>query len=319
MVNAFYGFSEEPFAPGPDSRFLCSTESRGRILDTLLHGIEARKSFFLVTGETGTGKTTLIRQLLPMLDSKIKAVVIDEPSRPFEDLLEEILRHLGIAPGERTKSSMLWQFNEYLYQLSSAEETLLICLDEAQDMHETVMEELRLLANPDPRRPGRGIVQEVFVGNPEIEQKLNSNSLRQLLQRISARCRLEPLNEDESRRYIQHRLGAVGKDISDVFTPGAADFICKTSGGLPRDIDVLCSVALSAGCALSKKTVDADLVEGISGILGGRRPAGRQPESSFGRLTDHFTSSPVIMKITYMLWAYSLLALAGFFVLKIAF
>ncbi len=320
MYKEFYGFSEEPFAPNPDPRFLFSTESHKKILDSLVQGIKARKGFSLVTGDAGTGKTSLIQQLMPMLDPKTKTILIDQPSKTFEELLEGILRDLCLPLEERSKSSMLWQLNEYLYQLSSLDETLLICVDEAQDLNEKVMEELRLLANPDPRRPGQGVVQEVFVGNSEIEEKLNSKNLRQLLQRISIRCRLEPLNESEIRQYINHRLDKVGSNISDVFTPDATDLICRYSKGVPRDINILCSIALSAGYALSKKKVDGDVVEGVSSIVDGRKPGKwRRTEGSFKGLLHHLANSSVIMKITYMLWAYSLLALVGLFCLKIFF
>lgn len=320
MVTEFYGFPEDPFAPAPDPKFLFLTEGRKRMLDTLVNGIKARKGFFLVTGEAGTGKTSFIRQLLPMLDAGTRAIVIDEPSRSFDELLERLLGDLGVPVEDRDKSAMLWQFNEHLQRLFSLDETLLICVDQAHEMSEQVMEELRLLANPDPRRPGQGVVQELFVGNPEIEHKLSSSSLRQLLQRISVTCRLEPLSESEARQVIAHRLDRVGSDISDIFTPDAVDSICRHSQGVPRFINILCSVALSAGYALSMNKVDGEVVEGVSSILRGRRPGRRQQSSGpLGGVMHHLGDTPVIMKVTYALWAYSLAALAGFFCLKIFF
>lgn len=320
MYKEFYGFSEDPFAPNPDPRFLFVTENRKKILDSLVYGIKERKGFSLVTGEAGTGKTSLIRDLMPMLDSGIKTILIDQPSRTFDELLEDILRDLGLPVEERSKSSMLWQLNEYLHQMGSLDETLLICVDEAHEMNEKVMEELRLLGNPDPRRPGPGVVQEVFVGNPEIEEKLNSKELRQLLQRISVKCRLDPLSETESRQYIEHRLDKVGRSVSDVFTPTATELICRYGEGIPRDINTLCSVALSAGYALSRDKVDADVVEGISSILDRRNAGGRQPGGTLLKgLMRQLESSSAIMKATYMLWAYSLLALLALFCLRIFF
>lgn len=320
MYKDFYGFSEEPFALAPDLGFLFLTDSHRKILDSLLHAIRERKGFSLVTGGAGTGKTILIRHLISMLDSGIRSVFIDYPPETFEELLEQIFQDLGVPPEERSKSAMLAQLNEYLRETSSRGEALLICVDEAQELNEGVMEELRLLGNPDPRMPGPGVVQELLIGDPTIEEKLKSTNLRQLLQRISITCRLEPLSESESRQYIQHRLNRVGSNISDVLTPDAADLICRYGRGVPGVINMLCSIALSAGYALSRKKVDADLVEGVSLMLARQKPGGRQRmESSFKGIMHHLASSPLIMKMTYVLWAYSLLALVGLFCLQIFF
>lgn len=320
MYKDFYGFSKEPFALAPDPGFLFLTDSHRKILNSLLHAIRERKGFSLVTGGPGTGKTILIRHLISMLDSGIRSVFIDQPPESFEDLLERVFQDLGVPLEERSKSSMLTQLNKYLRERSSRGETLLICVDEAQDLNEGVMEELRLLGNTDPRMPGPGVVLEILAGNLTIEEKLKSRNLRQLLQRISITCRLEPLSESESGQYIQHRLNRVGSDISHVFTPDAADLICRYGRGVPGVINMLCSIALSAGYALSRKKVDADLVEGISLMLARQKPGGwRRMESSFKGFMHYLANSSLIMKMTYVLWAYSLLALVSLFCLQIFF
>jgi general secretion pathway protein A len=320
MYKEFYGFSEEPFALKPDPEFLFLTEYHKNVLDSLMQGITGRKGYLLVTGETGTGKTILLHQLMLMLDPKVKAVLLNQPSETFDELLKNILRDLDLPLGEQGKSFMLLQLHEYSLQKSSQEETLLILVDEAQELNEEVMEELRMLCSPDPRKPGPGSVQIVFVGDPEIEQKLKSQNLRQLLQRIAVTCRLRPLSEGESRQYIEHRLNRVGSSILDVFTPAAIDLICRYSEGNPLGINMLCYMAISGGCALSKKKVDAAVVETVFPILGRQKPSRwKEVKRPIEAFLDHVENSSLITKITYMLLAYSILALLFLFCLNLLF
>lgn len=320
MYPEFYGFSEDPFALTPDVKFLFLTDNHQRILDSLVHGITQKKGFSLVMGVLGSGKTTLMLHLISILDPQVKTVFIDRPPRTFEELLEAILLGLGLQPEGPDKSSMLWQFNAHLQKDLAPGESVLICVDEAQNLGEEVMEELRLLANPDPRTPGPPIVQELFVGDLSIEEKLKARNLRQLLQRITTTCRLEPLSPKESAQYIAHRLNGAGGVDSEIFTPDAVDSICRMSGGIPRAVNMLCSLALSAGCAVSRKRVDAELVEGVSWILQvDKSRERRRREAPWGGLLRSLGDSSPIMKVTYALWAYSLLVLGGVFFLKVFF
>jgi general secretion pathway protein A len=271
MFEDFYGLSEEPFALNPDPRFFFLTQAHSDVLKLMVYGIAERRGFILLTGEKGTGKTAFIQHLLQTLDPNTKAISFQQPPKSFTQLLEVLQQSLKLPLGERNKGAMLRQFNDYLSRGAGQHENLAIIADNAQDLSKEFLEELRLLWNPHPGR-----LQEVFVGRPEIENKLNSWELRQLKQRISIRCRLKPLTEDESLRYIEHRLNKVGGRIAEIFTPEALSLICRYAGGIPGNINTLCTQALWAGYNFSKKTVLPSFVEEIledSGILIPEPPA----------------------------------------------
>ena len=306
MYKAFYGFREDPFGIAPDPRLFFLTEHLKKILDSLVQEITERKRFILITGRMGAGKTTLIHELMVRLNSKIRAIPIYQPCKTFDELLGRVLRELKLSVEKETKGSMLSQLNEYLLQRSAQDETLLIIVDEAQALSQEVLEELRLLCNSDLRKPR--LLQEVFLGEPEIQHKLNTKELRQLQQRIEGRCQLQPFSESESRRYIEHRISRVGRSSFDVFTPKAIDVICRYGQGNPRIINRLSYVALSAGYALSKRKIDAPVVKQVCSIFGRQKTSTRQRvESSIDAVIDCFESSPLSMRISYALLAYSLL------------
>ncbi len=306
MYKTFYGFSEEPFTLNPNPKFLFLAENHKEVLDSLVGGITEGKEFLLLTGEAGTGKTTLIHELISMLHPKVKAVPIYQPCKTFDELLEVILQDLKLPLEERNRSSMLSQFNEYLFRRSADHGALLIILDEAQDLNNEVLEELRLLCNSDRRRPR--LLQEVFVGQPKILDKLNSTDLRQLQQRIAIRCQLRPLGKKESRQYLNHRLTRGGSCRLDVFTPDATDSIYRYSKGVPRVINMLCYIALSAGYALSKKKVDAAVIKEVCSLLDTQKQRWwERIEISIGTFINRFEKSPWITKISYALFAYAFL------------
>jgi general secretion pathway protein A len=316
MHKEFYGFSEEPFALEPDPRLFFPTEQLNEILDLLVQEITERKRFVLVTGKTGTGKTTLIHQLIGRLDPKIRAIPIYQPCKSFEELLGTILRELKLPLGKGTKGFMLSQLNEYVLQRSALDETLLIIVDEAQTLSTEAMEDLRLLSNSDPRRPK--FLQELFIGNPEIQNRLKSRDLRQLQQRIAVRCQIPPFTQSESGRYIEYRLSRVGGRLTDVFTPKAVDLICRYGQGVPRVINMLSYLALSAGYTLSRKRIDVPAVKELSSILERQKPSLRQRlEISLDAVFDRFESSPLSMRISYALLAYSILQWVVFYLLTL--
>jgi general secretion pathway protein A len=178
MFEEFYSFSEDPFALEPDPRFFFLTENHKKVLPHLVYGITEAKGFTLLLGETGIGKTTFILHLLSLLGLHIRAIPIFDPPKTFEDLLEVILRELKLPLEEGNGSSRLWQLNEYLYQRTAHNETFLIILDKAQNLSKELLEQLRLLCSPDPKRPR--FLQGFLVGESGIADKLDSWDLRAL-------------------------------------------------------------------------------------------------------------------------------------------
>jgi general secretion pathway protein A len=315
MHNQFYAFSHEPFALTPDPGFIFLTDHHIDLEDALLEGIRQRKGFMLLTGEKGVGKTTLIHHFLSLLGGSTKAIPVFQTYPAFEDLMQYILQYLKLPSEGGNKSFLIARFEEYLTQKAALDETPVIIIDEAQNLGREVLEELRLLAVPDPRKPK--FLQEILVADPGFEEMLNSSDLQQLTQRIAVRCLLRPLSEDESRQYLEARVNKVGGSLSQVFTPEAIAFIIQKSGGIPRVINMLGYLALSAGYSLSRKKIDAPLLEKIFPLIGreksealpfpGKKKAiVPQPiKFAWGKLFDRLARSPRIIRISYALLAYS--------------
>lgn len=261
MYNDFYGFSEQPFNVTPNPRFLFYTESHREALASMAYGINERKGFVSITGETGTGKTTLIRQLLDELDTNVKVVFISQTKVTFEQLLRGVLHELEMPIGYQDKSSLIREFNHYLIERLGQDNNLAIIIDEAQHLSNEAMEDFRLLSNLETATSK--LVQIILVGQPELEDKLNSHELRQLKQRIAVRRRILPLREEDSRRYIEHRLKMVGSSTSQVFTSEAVSMICHYGKGIPRVINILCDNAFLIGRDRGKKKINALIIQEV--------------------------------------------------------
>jgi type II secretory pathway predicted ATPase ExeA len=261
MYTEFYEFSVKPFNVTPDPRFLYLTQNHRESLASMIYGIKERKGFISITGEVGTGKTTLIYSLLSHLNERINALLIFHTNITFEQLLKNILLELGLPVSEEGKTYLLRTLNEYLIQSLSRHENLAVIIDEAQNLPENVLEELRMLSNLET--PQSKLLQIVLVGQPELEVKLNSKNLRQLKQRIGIRRQIMPLSVRESKEYIDHRLRIAEGDSSKIFTREAISLICHYAKGIPRTINTVCDNALLIGYSFSKKRIDENIIHEV--------------------------------------------------------
>jgi general secretion pathway protein A len=255
--NRFYGFSEKPFEVVPDPQFFYSSPSHLSVLTSVINGIEGRENLVCVTGEVGTGKTTFVHFLLHCLEEKVKTALITYPSNTFEELVSNILVSLDQEVVGETKQGLLDQLNGYLTERIREEETLVAIVDEAQNLPSEVMEELGTFYEGG-RWVGR--LQIILVGAPELEHKISTPRLRQFAREIGVRCQISPLTEEESMKYIDHRLKLAGSRSREVFTSEAISLIVRHARGFPRVINILCDNAFMIGYGLSKTRVDEDMV-----------------------------------------------------------
>jgi general secretion pathway protein A len=255
--NGFYGFSEKPFEVVPDPQFFYSSPSHLSVLTSVINGIESRENLMCVTGEVGTGKTTFVHFFLHCLEEKVKTALIAYPSNTFEELVSNILLSLDQMVVEETKQALLNQLNGYLTEKMGEDKTLVVIVDEAQNLPSEVMEEVGTFYEGG-RWVGR--LQIIFVGAPELEHKISTPRLRQFAREIGVRCQISTLTEEESKKYIDHRLKLVGSRSREVFTPEAISMITRYARGFPRVINILCDNAFMIGYSLSKTRVDEDIV-----------------------------------------------------------
>ncbi len=266
MYTSFYRFSEKPFNLTPDPKFLYYTPSHREALASMIYGINERRGFVAVTGEVGTGKTTLIYTLLNNLNEKVKTAFVYHTTATFEQLLGHILIDLNVPVGTEEKMALLQKLNDHLVHNIAPDETLAIIIDEAQNLPSKVLEELRLLSNLETTK--QKLIQILLVGQPELEAKLDSQELRQLKQRIGIRRTIKPLTLEESREYIEHRLNVVGSTTSQVFTSDAVALICKHANGIPRMVNILCDNAFLIGYSLSKEKIPGKIIGEVVRDLG---------------------------------------------------
>ena len=254
-----YGFSTDPFDIEPDPEFFFPSESHSEALAALLYGINHRKGFVLVLGDAGIGKTTLIQRAMRELGPKVRSVFIPQSGIPYEQLLKDILRKLSVPQQRDTKGAMLHDLYDHLIRCLEQDENAAIFLDEAHDISLEVIEEVRLLANLETSKSK--LLQLVLAGRPELMEKLRSDVIRQIKQRIVISCRIEAMTDAESRQYIDHRLRIAGSSGTAVFSEKALYAICRLAKGNPLALNILCRNTLAAGYALSEKPVSTAAVK----------------------------------------------------------
>jgi type II secretory pathway predicted ATPase ExeA/phage tail protein X len=261
MYTEFFGFTDKPFNVTPDPKYLYLSPSHQEALASMIYGIRERRGFVSIIGEVGTGKTTLLHTLFNELDKDIATVFIFNTRINFNQLLHNILIELELTPKSNNKSELLHQLNDHLIKKLSLGENVALIIDEAQNLPSTVLEELRMLSNLETAR--EKLLQIILVGQPELDTKLRSPHLRQLKQRIGINCYLTPLNHEERKKYILHRLTIAASKDDNIFSEEAIKLICKHSRGIPRIINILCDNALLSAYGKEMKKIDTDIVEEI--------------------------------------------------------
>lgn len=262
MYNEYYGFTEAPFSVSPDPRFDYSNAFYQEAFATLRYGIEAQKGFIVITGEAGTGKTTLLRRLMQSFGPNIQTAYVFNTHLSFKDLLRLVLNDLGLPNFTEDRLEMIAQLNDYLIEQLQQGNVVTLLVDEAQELSIDMLEEIRLLSNLETDT--EKLLQIVLMGQPELERKLDEPELRQLKQRVALRCRLDPLPAHEVGSYIVSRLKAVGYDGAELFYPSAVDKIAHFSRGIPRLINIICDNGLLIAYADSKKRVTGEMIEEVA-------------------------------------------------------
>jgi general secretion pathway protein A len=262
MYNSYFGFSVSPFSVTPDPNFFYTNPVYEEAYATLRYGIEAKKGFIVITGEAGTGKTTLLRKLMHNMEGTIHSVFIFNTYLNFPELLQVILYDLGLAPKEPNKVTMLQELNDYLIAQLKQAHIVSVLVDEAQNLSDEALEGLRLLSNLETDQ--EKLIQIVLMGQPELQARLDRPSLRQLKQRVALQCRLVPLKDNEVRPYVDFRLRAAGYKGKDLFQPDAFRQIAFYSNGIPRLMNIICDNALLCAFARSQKIVSADIIKEVA-------------------------------------------------------
>ena len=259
MYQEFYGLKERPFSLTPDPQFLYLSESHRTSIDSLLYGIYQREGFIVLTGDIGTGKTTLCRALLGKLDHQVKTAVIFNSFLTEKELLESSLQDLGIDTKRKSRKKLIDELNKFLLQQLSEGNPVVLIIDEAQNLSPPVLEQIRMLSNLETEK--EKMLQIVLLGQLELEEKLRSPGLKQLNQRIAIRHHLLPLTRIETEAYINQRLTVAGAQGNITFSNGALSEIYQYSKGIPRLINILCDRALLAGFVDQTYQIDRRIVD----------------------------------------------------------
>ncbi len=262
MYQDFYRLRKEPFHITPDPEFLFLSPSHKQALGSIVYGVRNRKGFVVITGEVGVGKTTILRSYLEgVAKQKTKVVYIFNANVSFKNLLKTIYKELGLDAKTGDIVEMLNDLYQILMEEYKQGNTVLLIVDEAQNMPIETLENLRMLSNLETSKDK--LIQIVLIGQYEFDEILNLHELRQLKQRIVIRSTIIPLSEKESMAYIKHRLDKAALNGSPVFTKGALKRIIKEAKGIPRYLNILCDNALITGFGYKKRPVNAKIVDEV--------------------------------------------------------
>jgi general secretion pathway protein A len=263
MYKSYFGLKENPFNVNPDPRYLYLTKQIEEALTGLMYGIQTRKGFITLTGEVGTGKTTLVNRLLDWLrQRRTRTAFLFNSRMNTSHLFDFILAEFEIACESRTKSQQLMKLNQWLLERYRAGETAVLIVDEAQNLSYPVLEEIRMLTNLETST--EKLLQIVLSGQPELEEKLKLPQLRQLKQRITLRCKTAPLTKEQTHAYIAERLRIAGTNGEQIFSPEAMDTVHMYSLGIPRVVNLLCEHALINTYVEQERVVSPKIVEDIA-------------------------------------------------------
>jgi general secretion pathway protein A len=259
MYCDFYGLKESPFNVTADPSFLFFSRKHREAFSHLSYGVEQRKGIIVLTGEIGTGKTTLCKAFLNQISKTVKTAFIMNPYLSGLELLKAIVEDFGISPSGKTRMSFIFDLNRFLIQQAEKGSNVVLIIDEAQNLRAPQLEQIRLLSNLETEK--EKLLQIILVGQPELNQRLQLYNLRQLKQRVMVSYHILPLDGDEVAGYIYHRLNIAGSDGSIKFSDLAIKKIYRFSSGTPRLINLICDRALLLGFIREKKFIDEEMID----------------------------------------------------------
>jgi type II secretory pathway predicted ATPase ExeA len=263
MYKEFYGLRANPFNVNPDPRYLFLTRHTEEALACLTYGIQSRKGFVLLTGEVGTGKTTLINKLLEWLRlQQVATAFIFNSRMNVPQFLDYMMADFGIPCDSKAKSQILLRLYNWLLDRYRAGETAVLIVDEAQNLGDELLEEIRMLTNLETFT--EKLLQIVLVGQPELEQRLKQPQLRQLRQRLTLRAKTHPLTLDETKAYVQQRLRIAGSNGQQIFDPEALVTIHRYASGIPRVVNLLCEHSMVSAFVDQQKVIVPAVVDAVA-------------------------------------------------------
>ncbi|MFP5221202.1 MAG: XrtA/PEP-CTERM system-associated ATPase [Acidobacteriota bacterium] len=265
MYESFFNLDHKPFELVPNPSFLFMSQAHRKALNYLTYGIRQQSGFILLTGEVGTGKTTLIRRLINSQLTDVTLSKVFNTRVEAQQLLEMILEDFGVRPSGKDKPSLLRELNDFLITQYSRGRQCVLIIDEAQNLTHELLEEVRLLSNLE--NDYQKLLRIILVGQPELKQLLASPSLLQLRQRIQVSCHIPPLPAEEIEGYITHRLESAGNRQAVTFTPDAYEVVARYTRGVPRLINILCDYLLLDAFARESREVTVEAVHEVAGDL----------------------------------------------------
>lgn len=296
MYLNFFGLNEKPFAITPDPRYLFMSERHGEGLAHLVYGVTESGGFIQLTGEVGTGKTTLVRTLLGQVPDEVDLAVILNPQVTALEFLLGICEELGVAlPADTgSKKALVDALNSHLLAAHARGRRTILLVDEAQNLDPDVLEQVRLLTNLETSK--QKLLQIILIGQPELRELLAQNNLRQLAQRVTGRYHLEPLTRDETQRYIAHRLKVAGA-LTGIFEPSACRAVYRLSGGIPRLVNVICDRALLGAYSEESRQVTRRIVERAA-----REVSGNSMRAAWRWLVPAAAAGVAVVVIAWLQW-----------------
>jgi len=285
MYEQYYGFVQPPFTLTPDPRFLYRSESHEEAISQLQQAIRRKEGFIVLTGDIGTGKTTICRALLEQLEPSVFTSLILNPFLSVEELLREVLLDFGVVSREGVRSGriataskhqLISALHDFLLSLRAIHGSAVLVIDEAQHLSPQVLEQIRIISNLETNESK--LLQIVLVGQLNLLDVLAEAEMRQLDQRISIRAQLKPLNREEVEAYIAHRLWVARGSTAVTFEPAALDLVHAYTGGVPRIINLVCDRALMQAAQMRVNRATPPIIEEAAASLGLRRPAAGKPQ-----------------------------------------